>query len=92
MTTSTTEFAQQQIDLITARRAVLNTSRADAVERLAFWEGLGENIYAARSTAAIARIDEELAQLLVHEANYTEALTSGTFSLGRMNEAGEWVK
>lgn len=92
MATTTTEFAQQQLNLISARRAVLNASRTATLERKVFWEGFGENIYIARSIAAIARIDEELAQLTLHEAEYTEALTTGVFSLGRMNEAGEWVK
>lgn len=92
MVTSIEQFAQQQLDLISARRTVLNTSREAALERKTFWEGIGENIYVARATAAIARIDEELAQLAVLEAVYTETLTMGIFSLGRINEAGEWVK
>lgn len=92
MVTTTTQFAQQQLNLISARRTILNTSRVAALERKTFWEGLGENIYVARATAAIARIDEELTQLALHEVEYTKALTTGVFSLGRMNEAGEWVK
>jgi hypothetical protein len=92
MVTSTEQFAQDQLDLITARQAVLAASRESALERKTFWEGIGENIYIARATAAVARIDAELAQLALREVEYTKALTTGVFSLGRMNEAGEWVK
>jgi hypothetical protein len=93
--TSVADFAQDQLDLIMVRVTALGVERASLVELKTFWDGIGGQQgaqMAARAVSGIARVDEELAQLAIKEELYTDALTTGVFSLGRVGFDGQWRK
>lgn len=92
--TTTTEFAQEQIDIIEARVTALGLVRLEYLDRVAYWEGIGGyqgTLYAGRATRGIANIDAELLELARQKVKYATALATGIFSLGHMNSAGEWI-